>query len=62
MQIRTDPPLGATFASWREGRDPALALCLSHKATGQIDDLADDRSAVFGRASQKVKWTPFWRS
>lgn len=60
--ILPDLPVASTFTNWREGRDPALALCLSHKATGQINDLADDRAAVFGRASQKVKWMPFWRT
>ena len=41
---------------------PALALCLFHRPTARIDDLSDDRSAVYGRASQQVKWAPVWRS
>ena len=58
----TDAPSQAlSRLGLRERRDPTLALCLSHRPSTQIDDLSDDRSAVFGRASEKVKWTPFWR-
>lgn len=59
--ITPDLPVPATFADWRDGRDTAIAIALAHQPATQIDDLSDDRSVVFARASQKVAWKPFWR-
>lgn len=59
--ITPDLPAPVTFADWREGRDLGLALALAHKPSQGVDDLHEDRSVFYGRASQRVPWKPFWR-
>jgi len=60
LWIMPDLPVPATFADWRNGRDPALDLAFTHRADASADDWARDRVFYYNRASQKSEWKPFW--
>jgi hypothetical protein len=55
-----DLAVPATFADWREGRDPALDLALTHRSEVPAEDWSRDRTFQFDRDSQKAEWKPFW--
>ncbi len=59
--IMPDLPSPATFPAWREGRDPALALALSHDTSAAPDEFSRERLHFFARPSQREAWTPFWK-
>ena len=58
--IMPDLLVPSTFADWRDGRDSALALALTHRSESASDDLSDERVFYYNRASQKAEWRPFW--
>jgi hypothetical protein len=58
--IMPDLAVPATFADWREGRDPALDLALTHRSEVPAEDWSRDRTFQFDRDSQKAEWKPFW--
>jgi hypothetical protein len=58
--IMPDLPVPSTFANWRDGRDSALELALTHRSESASDDLSDERVFYYNRASQKAEWKPFW--
>ena len=50
----------AHMADWMAGRDAVMEAALGHKSYAKIDDLSQDRTFFYARASQKQSWTPFW--
>ena len=58
--IMPDLLVPAVFEDWRAGRDPALDAALAHRTEAKANDLSEGRTFVYGRASQKAEWKPFW--
>lgn len=60
--IMPDLMAPTTFADWCDGRDPAFAMALSDVPSAGSDELRVTRRVAYDRASQRLRWMPFWRS
>lgn len=59
--IMPDLPSPQLFADWRDGRDPALDIAMTHAGDAPADDWSPARMFFYARPSQKTEWRPFWR-
>lgn len=60
--IMPDLPSPQLFADWRDGRDPALEMALTHSGDAPADEWSEASTFYYQRPSQAVEWRPFWRS
>ena len=58
--IMPDLPVATSFGGWRDGRDRALDLAMSHRFPDADQDWSSDRIYYYDRASQKAEWKTFW--
>jgi hypothetical protein len=59
--IMTDLPSPHLFADWRDGRDPALQIGLTHTSDAPANEWDEANTFYFRRPSQAAEWRPFWR-
>jgi hypothetical protein len=59
--IMPDLPSPQLFADWRDGRDPALQIALTHTSDAPADEWSEANTFFFRRPSQAAEWRPFWR-
>lgn len=60
--IMPDLPSPYLFADWRDGRDPALQIAMTHAGAAPADEWSQARTFYFRRPSQDGAWRPFWRT
>lgn len=59
--IMPDLPSPHLFADWRDGRDPALQIALTHTSDAPANEWDEANTFYFRRPSQAAEWRPFWR-
>ncbi len=61
LWVSPDLPAPQVFTDWRDGRDPALTIAMTHAVTAPADEWSQAITFYFGRPSQAADWRPFWR-
>jgi hypothetical protein len=59
--VMPDLPSPQLFADWRDGRDPALEIAMTHMSDEPADEWQEAHAFYFRRPSQSAAWRPFWR-
>ena len=61
LWVSPDLPAPQVFTDWRDGRDPALTIAMTHAVTAPADEWSQAITFYFGRPSQAADWRPVWR-